>query len=342
MGEIAYPLADIAQAIGAEVHGEQASLIHGIAPIQTAGSGQISFLAHSKYRKFLSKTKASAVILTAEDVTDCPTTALVMKQPYLGFAKAAQLFVRPASQTSGIHPSAIIAEDCHVHESAVIAANVVLEPGVVIGKNSLIGPACVIGAGTTIGEHTTLHANVTVYHDIVIGDHVIIHSGTVIGSDGFGLAKEDKEWLKIPQLGRVVIKDYVEIGANTTIDRGALDDTVIEQGVKLDNQIQVGHNVRIGENTAIAACTGISGSTNIGKNCMIAGMVGFAGHVSTANNVIITGMTVVSKDIKQPGIYSSGTGIEPHQRWRKNAVRFRQLDEMNKRLKSIEQALTKL
>ena len=342
MGEIAYSLVDIAKAIGAEIHGDDTGIIHSIAPIQTAHSGQLSFLANSKYRKFLTTTKASAVIVSADDLTDCPTTALVMRQPYLGFAKAARLFVRQSGQMGGIHPSAIIADGCHIHETAVISANVVLESGVVVGKNSVIGPACVIGSGTTIGEHTVLQANVSIYYDSVIGDHVIIHSGAVIGSDGFGLAKDEGEWIKIPQLGRVVIQNHVEIGANTTIDRGALDDTIIEQGVKLDNQIQIGHNVRVGENTAIAACTGVSGSATIGKHCMIAGMVGFAGHVSTVDHVVITGMTVVSKNVNEPGVYSSGTGIEPHQRWRKNAVRFRQLDEMSKRLKGVEDELEKL
>ena len=335
-----FHLGEIADKIGAQLHGDADCAINAIRPLQSAKAGDLSFLNNPKYQKFLSNTRASAVILSPEAQVHCRGHALVMDNPYVGYAKAATLFATTPLAEPGIHSSAVVADKCQIDPAAQICANAVIGLGVVIGARSIIGAGCVISDNVSIGEDTILYPNVTIYHQVRIGSRVVINSGAVIGADGFGIAKHEGQWLKIPQLGTVVLEDDVEIGANTTIDRGALDDTVIGRGVKLDNQIQVGHNVTIGENTAIAACSGISGSVDIGKNCMISGMVGFTGHFKVADNVMITGQTMVSKGIDKPGVYSSGTVMEPHASWKKNAVRFRQLDDLAKRINQLEKQLT--
>jgi len=346
-----YTLGEIAHHLGATVKykDESAStaslnrVISGIATLTSAKEDEISFLSNSKYEKFLSNTRAAAVILAPEQVPYCLVDALVLSDPYLGYAKAAQLFDLAPSPSPGIHPTAVIGEDCHVADTASIGAYVVLGRGVSVGERTVIHPHVVLSDHVSIGNDCILYPQVSLYHHVSLGNGVIIHGGAVIGADGFGMARNEKgEWIKIPQLGTVEIQDQVEIGANTTIDRGALENTIIEKGVKLDNQIQIGHNVVLGENTAIAACTGISGSTKIGKNCMISGMVGFAGHLEIADGTIITGMTKVTKSIKKRGVYSSGTGIEPHETWLKNAVRFRQLEDMMQRLASLEKTKDEL
>jgi UDP-3-O-[3-hydroxymyristoyl] glucosamine N-acyltransferase len=331
-----YRLKEIAHLIGAELKGDPDCLIRGIMTLQNAQSGQISFLGNKRYLKYLAHTHASAVILHPEYSQHLPCNGLMTADPYLAFAQVARLFEKTRPQPAGIHPSARIGEGSQIHSSVavgafcVIGANTRLDEGVVIGSGCSIGEEVVIGANSRLAPH------VTVYPDTVIGQRVIIHSGSVIGSDGFGLAKEKENWVKIPQLGKVKIEDDVEIGANVTIDRGALDDTWIAQGVKLDNQIQIGHNVYIGSNTAIAGCTGIAGSTRIGKNCMIGGGVCINGHIEITDNVIITGMSSVVHSIRTPGIYSSTQSIQPQREWQKNSARFRQLDKIVKRLKKIE------
>jgi UDP-3-O-[3-hydroxymyristoyl] glucosamine N-acyltransferase len=336
-----YSLPQLAELIGADLHGEPASAVQivGIAPIDNAVPGTISFLHHARYQKYLATTRASAMVVSKDLVGQCSKPALVCADPYLAYAKLASLFSQLPEYTVGIHRSAVVAEECHIDPTASIGAHVVIERGVVIGKNTVIGSGCVIGAGVSIGHDCRLWANVTLYYDVKLENNVQIHSGTVIGSDGFGYAHDGEIWIKIAQLGAVHIHDNVEIGSNTTIDRGALGDTVIGKGVKLDNHIQVGHNVTIGEGSIIAGCTGISGSVKIGKRCRISGMVGFTGHFEIADDVVITGMTMVSKSLDKPGVYSSGTVIEPHQQWRKNAVRFRQLDEMSCRLRKLEKKM---
>jgi UDP-3-O-[3-hydroxymyristoyl] glucosamine N-acyltransferase len=264
-----------------------------------------------------------------------------MADPYMGYAKAAQLFDASPIQTPGVHPLAVVGPDCVISPTASIGPYVVLGRGVQVGEHSVLHAGVIISDAVRIGSHTTIYPNVSVYHGVQIGDHVIIHSGAVIGADGFGMARNARgEWLKIPQLGIVEIHDHVEIGANTTIDRGALENTVIGRGAKLDNQIQIGHNVVVGENTAMAACTGISGSTKVGKNCMISGMSGLAGHIEVADGTIITGMTKVTKSLTKPGIYSSGTVVESHKTWLRNAVRFRQLEDMAQRLAELEKKIS--
>ena len=337
-----FKLSDIAKLLKADIKGNPDKIIYGLAPLQSADAGQLAFLDNSKYRKFLQATKAGAVIIHPGEQEHCLVDALIVDKPYVAYAKAAQLFAYDANIAQGIHASAITGHNCTIASTAKIAANVVIADGVSIADNVSIHPGCVIGEGVTIDENTILWPNVTLYHGVNLGKDVIIHSGAIIGSDGFGMANQQGEWLKIPQIGTVIIKDKVEIGANTTIDRGALGDTVINEGVKLDNQIQIGHNVEIGEHTAIAACSGVSGSTKIGKHCMISGMVGFTGHFEVTDNVVITGMTMVSKSISKPGIYSSGTAMEPHKKWLKNAVRFRQLDDMAKKISQLEKQLATL
>ncbi len=330
-------LSELATILGAELKGDPNKSITGIATLHQAQPEQVSFLANQRYLKHLGDTQAGAVIIARDYLDACPVDALIIDNPYLAYAKTANYFADLPEAITGIHPTASVADDCHIADSASIGAQCIIEPGAVIAEDAIIGPGSYIGHNVHVGKATRLWANVTVYHGVQIGERTVIHSGVVLGADGFGMAKDaEGNWLKIPQIGSVVVGDDVEIGANTTIDRGALGDTIIGRGVKLDNQIQVGHNVEIGEFTAIAACTGISGSVKIGKHCMISGMVGFTGHFEVADHVTITGATVVSKPLTKPGVYSSGTAIENHHTWRKNAVRFRQLDEMHRRIQQLE------
>lgn len=329
-------LADIAGHIGGEVHGDGACVIERVTTLENAGDGDISFLSNSKYYKQLAATRASAVILSEKHLTACPVNAVVVEDPYLGYARTAALLNPRHIDQAGIHPTASISPGSSVHPSAGIGAYCVIEEGAEIRPRVLLGPGCYVGRGVLIGEESQFAANVTVCDGSIIGRRVLAQAGSVIGSDGFGLANDDGVWLKIPQLGKVVIGDDVEIGANTTIDRGALDDTVVENGVKLDNQIQVAHNVRIGEHTVIAGCTGISGSTRIGSRCIIGGGVGIVGHIEIADDVHITGMSFVHKSIDEPGVYSSGTPMEPTRKWRRNFVRLQQLDELARRVRYLE------
>ncbi|MFT7185199.1 MAG: UDP-3-O-[3-hydroxymyristoyl] glucosamine N-acyltransferase [Pseudohongiellaceae bacterium] len=344
-----FTLKQLAEKVGGRVIGDENQLITGISTLQSADSTQISFLANPAYEKYLPDTKAAAVILTEEVAVKSTANILVHKQPYLAYASLSHLwdafscesFASSASDNKSvsIHASAIVHETAVISPGVTIKAGAVLESGVMIGEGSVIGSHCVLGADSIIGKGTLLHANVTIYHGVTVGDACILHSGVVIGSDGFGFAPHQGEWKKIAQLGGVLIGNNVEIGANTAIDRGALDNTIIESGVKLDNQIQIAHNVRVGENTAIAACSAIAGSTTIGKNCVIAGASGVAGHLTITDNVHITAMTMVIKSLKEPGIYSSGTGVQPNAKWRKSIARLRQLDKMAARVKALEKAI---
>ncbi|MGB6976126.1 MAG: UDP-3-O-(3-hydroxymyristoyl)glucosamine N-acyltransferase, partial [Gammaproteobacteria bacterium] len=298
--------------------------------------GQLSFLGNARYRRHLLTTKASAVILTAKEAANCSTAALIVDDPYLAYAKAATLFQRIPVAYAGKHPTAIIGQGCQIDKSVSVGAQCVIGNQVKIGANSIIEPGTIIGDEAIIGTDCHLWSRVSLYYRVQIGNRVVIHSGAVLGADGFGLTNEQGVWHRIPQLGGVVIGDEVEIGANTTIDRGALEDTIIEQGVKLDNLIQVAHNVHIGAHTAIAACVAIGGSTKIGKYCMIGGGATISGHLEITDSVIIIGTAVVSKSISEPGIYSSGTGLMPHREAIKCAARYRQLDDIVKRLKQLE------
>ena len=337
-----YRLEEVARIINSDLEGDPNCLINSIMTLQNAKSGQISFLNNQRYLKYLPQTKASAVILRAEHKSQVPLSChvLVTSDPYLAFAKIAQLFQSEKSYVVGIHPTCIIGKNCKIDGSVSIAPFCVLGNNVCLEQGVIIGAGCSIGEDVTIGAKSRLESNVSLYAETIIGERVIIHSGSVIGSDGFGLAKEKENWIKIPQLGRVQVGNDAEIGANVTIDRGALEDTFIDTGVKLDNQIQIGHNVRIGSNTVIAGCTGIAGSTHIGKNCMIGGGVCINGHIEIADNVCITGMSSVVHSIPEAGIYSSTQSVQPQREWHKNSVRFRQLDKMARNLRRIETRLS--
>jgi len=338
----------LASELGATLIGESMSEVCGISTLQSAQSNEISFLANPAYEKFLTETQATAVILSPDmaekyQAVLSDKVILVHNNPYLAYAQISHFWDKPTMKVVG---PAYISNSACIHPSAKISANVYISEGVIISagaivhKGAVIGPNCVIGEDSIVGMNSLLHANVTLYHGVTIGDNCILHSGVVIGSDGFGFAPDKKQWIKIAQIGGVVIEDDVEIGANTAIDRGALDNTLIERGVKLDNQIQIAHNVRVGQNTVMAACCAVAGSTTIGKNCVIGGASGIAGHLTIVDNVHITAMTMVIKNLKEPGIYSSGTGVQPNAKWRKSIARLRQLDKMAARLKVLEKKLT--
>lgn len=335
-----YSLAELTKDLDVTIVGDPNCLIHGVATIEQAVAGQIAFLINPLYKKYLTATQASAVILAAADSESCPVNAIISTNPYFTYAKIATYFEQRQLPAPGIHPSAVIGQGCDIDASAAIGPNSVIGDGVKLASRVIIGPGCVIGDNVELGADTCLAANVTLYHHVTLGQRVRIASGVVIGSDGFGNAKHKGAWHKVPQLGSVVIEDDVEIGANCSIDRGAIEDTVIERGARLDNLIQVAHNVRIGANTAIAGCVGIAGSAVIGKNCLIGGGVGIAGHITIADGVMITGMTAVTKSIREAGVYSSGVGgVVTNLEWRKNSARIHRLDQMAQRIKALETAL---
>lgn len=334
-----FTLAELAERFNAELIGDEQCTIERVATLANAGPGDISFLSNPRYRKYLRNTSAAAVVISPDDKTDLNTNGLVVDNPYVVYARIAALLYPAYAGETGIHASASVHETAVIHASARIGAQSYIGAGVAIGANTRVGPGCVVERGSSIGEDSLLSANVTVCHGCVIGDRNILHPGVVIGADGFGIAKENGQWVKIPQVGRAILGNDIEVGANTCIDRGAIEDTIIEDGVKLDNLIQIAHNVRIGAHTAIASATAIAGSTRIGSHCTIGGLVGIVGHIDIADNVMITGMSMVSHNIKEPGTYSSGTPLEPNARWHRNSVRFKQLDEMARRIKQLEARL---
>lgn len=321
------------------IQGDDALVISSVATLEHAKAGQISFLANSKYRTQLEATQASAVLLSAKDAQDYQGTALIVKDPYVGFARVAQYLDTTPKAAQGIHPSAQIDPSARLGEGVSIGANAVIGANVILGENVQIGAGTVIGQDTIIGSNTRLWANVTVYHDVQLGQDCIIHSGAVLGSDGFGYANERGQWIKIPQTGGVRIGDRVEIGANSTVDRGALGHTEIHSGVIIDNQVQIAHNDIIGENTAIAGSTTVAGSVTIGKYCIIGGNSAIAGHLSITDGVHISGSTNITSTVRDPGLYSSATVAMDNKLWRKNTVRFRQLDELFQRVKTLEKNL---
>ena len=339
MNRPTYSLADIVQRLGGRVMGDAKTGISQISTLDSAGAGQIAFLANAKYRKQLDASKASAVILSEADADATQLPRIVAANPYSYFAKLSA-FLNPLHEYApGIHPTAVIGRDVRISAQAYIGPHVTVGDGVNIGDGCVVMSGCGIGEGATLGERTRLYANVTVYHGCVIGNDVIVHSGVVIGADGFGIAMDEGRWLKIPQIGRVIIGDHVEIGANTTIDRGALDDTVIEEGVKLDNQIQIAHNVRIGAHTAIAGCVGIAGSATIGKYCRIGGSAGILGHLQIADHVEIASFTLIGKSITEAGSYAGIFPFSKNDEWRNNAVHLRHLGELVKRVKAMEKEI---
>jgi len=320
-------LGELATRFGLELTGDPALVVERVATLANAAPGTITFLANPRYRPALAATRASAVVLRGADRAACPVAALVAADPYLAYARIAQLLHPTLAVVPGVDPSASVAPGARIATDAAIGPRAVIGAGTVVEAGAAIGAGSVLGAGCRIGAGTRLAANVTLYDGVVVGARCLIHSGAVLGADGFGIAPSGAGWVKVPQLGTVRLGDDVEVGANTTIDRGAIEDTVLEDGVKLDNQIQVGHNVVIGAQTAIAGCTAIAGSTRIGKRCMIAGGVGIAGHLTIVDEVVVTAKTFVTHSIAKQGVYSGSLGFDEQRRWRRNAARFRRLDE---------------
>jgi UDP-3-O-[3-hydroxymyristoyl] glucosamine N-acyltransferase len=321
-----FSLGELAVRFGLTLRGEPSLKVHGVATLARAESGTLSFLANTRYRRLLESTRATAVVLSAEDAAHCPVAALIHPNPYLAYARIVALMHPVPSAAPGIHASAVVGSGARIAASASIGPLAVVEDDAEIGERVSIGPACIVQRGARIGADSILVSRVNLYPGVTLGQRCILHAGAVVGADGFGFAPDAGTWTKVPQVGSVRIGDDVEIGANTTIDRGAIDDTVVEDGVKLDNQIQVGHNVLIGAHTAIAACTGISGSTVIGQRCMIGGMVGFAGHLTIADDVVVTGCSLVSASIKKAGSYSSGMPTVETRLWRRMVAHLRRLD----------------
>lgn len=334
-----YTLAELAQRCAGKVTGDAGTRIQRVATLQNAKPGDIAFLANPHYRRYLSTTRASAVIVSASDADACPAPTLVVANPYLAYARVAELLAPARPSRKGVDPAAHVDSTAQIHAEAWVGPGAVVAANVVVERGAEVGPNCVVLEGARVGEGSRLIAGVTLCAGVSIGKRGILHPGVVIGADGFGIARDGTVWVKVPQLGSVKIGDDVEIGANTTIDRGALEDTVIEDGVKLDNQIQVAHNVLIGAHTAIAGCTAIAGSTAIGKRCMIAGGAGIAGHLEICDDVVVTAMTFVTHSIRRAGVYSGSLPIDDAAKWRKNSVRFRQLDEIARRLAMVEKKL---
>lgn len=337
---VTYTLAQLAEYLGATLRGNPEEQVTGLATLQEAGPQHLSFLANAQYRKYLASCRAAAVLLNPTDAEQYLGTALIVANPYLAYARVSHLFETRPAAVVGIHPTAVVAEDAWIDPTASVGAYVVVESGVQIGPSVVVGAHSYLGTRVQLGEGGRLAPRVTLGHDVVIGKRVVIQSGAVIGGEGFGFANEQGQWQKIAQIGGVRIGDDVEIGANTTIDRGALSDTLIGNGVKLDNQIQIAHNVQVGDHTAMAACVGISGSTRIGRHCMIAGGVGMVGHIDICDGVFVTGMTMVTRSITQPGAYSSGTAMQSAADWKKSVARLRHLDDIARRLAYLEKRLT--
>lgn len=310
-----------------------------VAPMDKAQEGHVTFLSNPKYAKHLASCQATVVMVKEAQRELCIGNALVVDDPYVAFAKVAQALDTTPAPASDIAESAVISPDAKIGNKVSIGANAVIESGVELADNVVIGAGCFIGKNASIGANTKLWSNVSIYHDVTIGSDCLIQANTVIGSDGFGYANDKGEWVKIPQLGSVKIGNRVEIGACTTIDRGALDDTVIEDNVIIDNQMQIAHNVHIGYGTAMAGGTIVAGSTTIGKYCIIGGASVLNGHIQIADGVTITGMGMVMRSIEEKGMYSSGIPLQTNKEWRKTAARVHRIDEMNKRLKAVEKLL---
>jgi UDP-3-O-[3-hydroxymyristoyl] glucosamine N-acyltransferase len=324
-------LAELAAHFGCELEGDGSVSVSSVGTLSSADSRAVSFLANPLYCSQLRQTHAAAVILEARYRSDCPVAALICENPYATYARIAGFLCSASAVEPGIHPTAVVAADAVVAETAYVGPNAVIGAGARIADGVSIGAGAVVGANVRVGAATKLHARVVVMDECQLGERCVVSSGAVIGSDGFGYAREEGVWLAVPQLGRVVIGNDVHIGANTTIDRGAIDDTIIESGVKLDNLIQIAHNVRIGAHTAMAAMSGVAGSSQVGERCMIGGAVVVVGHISICDDVLVTFHSTVLRSITEPGTYSSSLGADKAARWRRNAARFRKLDEQLKR-----------
>lgn len=329
-------LAQLAEELGATLYGDGATPVRGLGTLKSAGPDQLAFLANPRYRAQLGATRAAAVLCTEAVREDCPVAALVVKDPYFAFARVSHHFDPTPVMAPGVHPSAVISPDARLEDNIAVGPNVVVEADAVVRAGATLMANVVVGAGSDIGEQARLYPNVTIYHGVTVGPRTIIHAGSVIGADGFGYAFAEGRWHSVAQVGGVRIGADVEIGANVTIDRGAIEHTTIGDGVILDDQVHLGHNVVVGEHTALAGKVGVSGSTRIGRYCMIGGAAGLAGHLDICDQVVILGMTLVSRSITEPGTYGSSLAVDRQDRWRKNAARFRQLDDLFRRVKRLE------
>ncbi|MFQ1048274.1 UDP-3-O-(3-hydroxymyristoyl)glucosamine N-acyltransferase [Avibacterium paragallinarum] len=336
-----YSLEELAQQIGATIRGNANVLIDSIAPLDKAQSNQLTFISNIKFRDLLAQSQAGILVVSENDVEFCSpeSNLLIVKDPYVAYAVLAQYMDSTPKAAAGIAPSAVISASAKLGENVSIGANAVIEDEVELGDNVIIGTGCFIGKGAKIGANTQLWANVNIYHQVQIGEHCLIQSGTVIGSDGFGYANDKGRWIKIPQTGTVIIGNHVEIGACTCIDRGALDATVIEDNVIIDNLCQIAHNVHIGTGTAVAGGVIMAGSLKVGRYCLIGGASVINGHMEIADKVTVTGMGMVMRPITEPGVYSSGIPLQPNKEWRKTAALTLDIDKMNKRLKAVEKKL---
>ena len=330
-----FTLGELAVRFGCSLRGDPQARVDHVATLERADAGAVSFLANPKYRRHLQKTQAGAVIIDAKSAEQCSAPVLIANNPYATYARIAQLLHPLPTATAGVHASAAVHESARIDPTASIGPLVAIAADVIVGARAVIGPGCVLLSGVQVGSDSRLAANVTLCVGVKIGERCMLNPGVVIGGDGFGIAPDREGWVKVPQVGSVRIGNDVEIGANTTIDRGAIEDTVIEDGVKLDNQIQIGHNVHIGAHTVMAACSGVSGSTSIGRRCMIAGQVGFSGHLSICDDVMVTGRTFVNSSIQTPGTYSGGLTHEEAGSFRKNAARFHQLDKLARTVRQL-------
>ncbi|HEU0152123.1 MAG TPA: UDP-3-O-(3-hydroxymyristoyl)glucosamine N-acyltransferase [Arenimonas sp.] len=330
-----FDLAGLADRFGLELRGDGGTLIEGVGTLAGARAGQLGFLANPRYRAELAGTAASAVVVSAQDAADCPVPCLVAKSPYVAFAKIAALFEPVPAAAPGVHASAAIDPSAHVDPAAQVGPFCSIGARSRIGAGAVLGPGCVVGDDCEVGPGSVLVARVTLVARVRLGARVRVHTGAVLGADGFGLAMDGGHWIKVPQLGGVVVGDDCEIGANTCIDRGAIEDTVLEQDVRLDNLIQIGHNVRIGAHSALAGCVAVAGSARIGAYCLVGGGAGIAGHLEICDRVTVTAMSLVTQSITAPGEYSSGMPVQESRLWRRNGARFRQLDQLARKIGAL-------
>lgn len=330
-------LAELAVRFGCELRGDPDAVVERVASLQDAAPGSLTFLANPHYRRHLAGTRATAVVLDADSAAGCPVAALVSRNPYASYARMAQVLHPPPAVTGGRHASAVVDEGAEVDPSAWIGPGAYVARGARIGARASIGPGSIVLDGARVGDDTRLVARVTLCAGAQVGRRCLLHPGSVIGGDGFGHAPDADGYVRVPQVGSVVVGDDVDVGCNSTIDRGAIGDTVIENGVKIDNLVQVAHNVRIGEHTVLAAYVGISGSATIGRRCMLAGMVGVAGHLEICDDVVVTGRTTVAGSIRKAGVYSGSLTADDARRFRRNAARFNQLDDLARRLRRLEE-----
>lgn len=337
-----FTLKTLSELTGAELRGDPQRLISHVATLQDADEGAISFLANKRYRSFLDTTKASAVILAAEDAERCKVDCLISDNPYLAHARVMTALYPTTSSAGGIAPGAFVHDTATLAETAHVGVNSYIGPGVVLEQDVQVGPGCIVLDNAFVGAGSRLVAMVTLGSDTRLGKRCLIHPGAVIGGDGFGLANDEGAWVKVPQIGRAVLGDDVEVGSCSSIDRGAIGDTVLEDGVKIDSQVHVAHNVYIGEHTAMAGCSAIAGSSHIGAYCTIAGGAGVTGHVELADHVHVSGVTSVTRSIKQPGVYTGTVPAMEHAVWLKNFARLRHLDDMVRRIRSLEQEVAAL